>query len=93
MGTACNTHMMVGYASRKFLGLTRMQKDDVPMFWKTPAPNKSQLVAVEQLACPPFSMGIDIYCTSHTSTHHPKNRESKQTAAVGKMKHATNYPQ
>lgn len=61
------------------------------MFWKTLAPNESQLVGVEQLACPPFPMGMDICFKAHTSTHHLQNRESEQTVAVGKVMRATIY--
>ena len=37
-----------------------MQEDDAPMIWKTLAKDESRLPGVEQLACPPFPIGIDI---------------------------------
>ena len=69
-----------------------MQKDDVPTFWKTLAPNKSQSIGAKQLACPPFPMGIDIRCIVRKSEHHPEPRESEQTTVVGKAMRATNSP-
>lgn len=69
-----------------------MQKDDAPIFWKTPAFNESQSVGAEQLACPPLSMGTDTCYTTHTSTPQPHNRKLEQIIVTGKAMRTTNFP-
>lgn len=92
VGTAWNTHTMVGYPSRKFWGLAWMEKDDVPMVWKTPATKAIQSTGAEQLARPPFSVGTDICCKTCTSTYWPQNNELKQSAVVGEVTRTTSSP-